>query len=105
MANPVIDTQEPDPVVIAVDEGDNVVVTVSGEGPRGATTAALDHLAFNQNTPSSLWTIQHNLGKFPSVTVFDSAKTQIEGDVTHINNNELTINFGAGSFAGVAYLN
>lgn len=105
MANPVIDTAEPDPVVVVVGEDGDVIVTVSGEGPQGAAgPAQLDSLTFNQNTSSALWTIAHNLGKFPSVTVFDSAGSQMEGDVKQINNDELTITFGA-AFAGVAYLN
>lgn len=104
MGNTVVDTAEPDPVVVNVTEDGNVEVIVSGEGPRGPSTAALDHFTFSQNTPSNKWTVQHNLGKFPSVTVFDSAKSQMEGDVEHISANELTITFGA-AFSGVAYLN
>lgn len=105
MGNPVVDVTDETPVVIVVEEGDNVIVTVSGEGPRGPVGGVgPDHFTFNQGAPSAKWTVQHNLGKQPSVTVFDSAKTQIEGDVEHISANELTITFGA-AFSGVAYLN
>lgn len=105
MANPVVDTSEPDPVVVVVEEDGNVNVTVSGEGPQGPSgPGASDHLTWNQNVASALWVIPHGLGKFPSVTVFDSANTQVEGDVQHISNNELTITFGA-AFSGTAYLN
>lgn len=58
----------------------------------------------NQMVASASWTITHNLGKYPSVTVVDSAGTAWEGDITYINNNSLQINFSL-PFSGKAYLN
>jgi len=58
----------------------------------------------NQNSASSVWTINHNLNKFPNVVVFDSADNQAVGAITHVNKNQLTITFSA-SFSGTAYLN
>ena len=57
----------------------------------------------DQMTPESVWTITHSLGFFPNVMSFDSAGTQIIGDVDHINQNSMTITF-SGSNAGKAYL-
>jgi len=58
----------------------------------------------NQSTPAALWTITHNLEFFPAgVTVIDSAGANVEGDVTHINAQQLTILF-SGAFTGKAYL-
>jgi hypothetical protein len=62
------------------------------------------HYAFNQASPSASWTINHGLNKFPSVTVVDSAGTQVLGDVQHIDNDNLTITF-VNQFSGKAYLN
>ncbi len=59
---------------------------------------------YNQGTPSAVWTIQHNLGKFPSVTAVNSNNIQGFGEVQYINSNNLTITFSAG-FSGKAYLN
>lgn len=59
---------------------------------------------FQQSVPSATWDIVHNLGKFPSVSVVDSAGSIVVGSVTYVSNNELTINFSAG-FSGTAYLN
>lgn len=59
---------------------------------------------YNQGSSATVWTINHNLGKFPSVQVFTSAGDKIEGDVHHINVDSLTITFTA-AFAGDAYLN
>lgn len=62
------------------------------------------HFVFTQNLASSSWAIQHNLGKFPAVTVVDSSGHEVVGDVQHTDKNNLTIFFSA-PFAGSAYLN
>lgn len=62
------------------------------------------HYIHNQTTPASTWNIQHNLDKYPSVTVVDSADSVVTGNIIFTDSNNLTINF-IGSFAGKAYLN
>ena len=59
---------------------------------------------FEQGVSASQWDIQHNMGKFPSVSVVDSANEVYWGNVTYIDSNNLKINFSA-SFSGKAYLN
>ena len=59
---------------------------------------------FNQNTVATVWNIQHNLGKFPSITVIDTGDTVVAGEYTYIDNNNVQLNFSA-AFAGKAYLN
>ena len=59
---------------------------------------------FVQGVPATTWTIQHDLQKFPSITVIDTADTVVIGQYTYINNNNVTLTFSAG-FAGKAYLN
>jgi len=59
---------------------------------------------FSQPTPATTWTIQHNMGKFPSITVIDSANSVVIGHYEYIDNNNVTLNFSA-AFAGKAYLN
>lgn len=91
------------------------VVTVEVPGPAGPQGPKGDpgtvapgtgdaHLAFAQSVPDTTWTVPHGLGKRPSVTVFDSAGTQVEGDVEHTDTNTLTIEF-AYPFSGTVYLN
>ena len=53
---------------------------------------------------SKLWTITHNLGKFPSITVIDTGGTVVTGEYTYIDTNNVILNFSA-PFAGKAYLN
>ena len=59
---------------------------------------------FNQVVPATTWTITHNLGKFPSITVIDSGNTVVHGEYTYIDNNKIVLEFSA-AFAGKAYLN
>lgn len=58
---------------------------------------------FTQDSPSSLWTVTHNLGGYPSVTVTDSSGNVGYGAVKYINASSLTVEF-ASSFSGRAYL-
>ena len=59
---------------------------------------------FTQGQPATIWTIQHNLNKFPSVSVVNNNNVVINGEITYIDNNNLTCTFSAG-FSGKAYLN
>lgn len=59
---------------------------------------------FEQKISSDLWEINHNLNKFPSVTIVDSAGSTVLGDVIYIDINNLNIIFSA-PFTGVVYLN
>ena len=65
-----------------------------------ASSASFSHA---QNVASASWTVNHNLGFNPNVTVVDSSGSQVMGDIKHISANQLTINFNAG-FSGSAYL-
>jgi hypothetical protein len=59
---------------------------------------------FEQQVPASVWTIAHNLNKFPSVVVIDSANTIVIGEISYTNLNQVVLNFSSG-FSGKAYLN
>lgn len=58
----------------------------------------------SQNVASKEWDIIHNLDKYPSVTVVDSARSIVIGEVIYNDMNSLTIRFN-GAFSGKAYLN
>ena len=57
-----------------------------------------------QGLASDIWEINHNLNKWPSITVVDSAENVVMGDEQYIDNNTLVIRFN-NSFKGKAYLN
>tara|TARA_R110002012_G_scaffold222630_1_gene394531 strand:+ start:454 stop:1158 length:705 start_codon:yes stop_codon:yes gene_type:complete len=62
------------------------------------------NFTYVQGVASTTWNIQHNLGKFPSITVIDTANTVVTGEYTYDNINNVTLTFSA-AFAGTAYLN
>lgn len=57
-----------------------------------------------KSIPDSIWEITHNLDKYPSVTVVDSAGSVVIGDITYTSKSSLTVTFSA-AFSGKAYLN
>lgn len=74
-------------------------------GPAGANGSGGDlNFTFTQAIAAASWVINHNLGKFPSVSVVDSGGSWVIGDVSYTNANSLTVTFGA-AFTGVCYLN
>ena len=75
---------------------DFAVFTLSSQG--------VPTFVFTQGAPATVWNIQHNLGKFPSVSVINNNNVVINGEVTYIDNNNVQLNFSAG-FTGKAYLN
>ena len=69
-----------------------------------ANSAGDKNFVFNQAVASATWTVQHDLDKFPSCTMVLSTGQQGYGDVTFIDENNLTITF-AGAESGKAYIN
>ena len=57
-----------------------------------------------QNSPSAVWTIQHNLEKFPSVVLVDTEDDVILGEINYESNNTIIITLSA-AIPGKAFLN
>lgn len=74
------------------------------QGPQGAPGLSGASYVHSQGVAALLWTVAHNLNRYPSVMVVDSAGTVVEGEVRYTSPNEIELEFGA-SFAGFAYLN
>jgi hypothetical protein len=55
-----------------------------------------------QAVASTVWTVNHNLGKKPAVTVVDSGENVVFGDVTYVDLNILTVTFLA-AFGGKCF--
>lgn len=62
------------------------------------------NFVYTQAVASAVWNIQHDLDKFPSVSVVDDDQNQVYGSVIYNTVNDLTITFN-GAFSGQAYLN
>jgi hypothetical protein len=87
------------------------VLTAELDGPSNtivwkpkATQSTDKHYTHNQGVASDTWTITHNLGKMPSVSVTDSAGTQAVGEISYVSLNQLIVYFTV-PFSGKAYLN
>ena len=57
-----------------------------------------------QGISASVWNVKHNLNKYPSVTVLDSAGTLVHGQVSYTDNNNIILTFSA-AFSGTAEIN
>ena len=102
-----IDLTDSDGVKTTVKLKGGTGITLTQPASNEITIASLNddaNFVFTQGIPSATWNITHNLNKFPSVTVVDSSKQIVIGDVTYTNTNSLVITFSA-PFSGEAYLN
>lgn len=57
-----------------------------------------------QSVASDKWIIDHNLNKFPSVTIVDTSGSMVYGDVHYPSASRVIITFSS-AFGGKAYLN
>lgn len=58
----------------------------------------------DQGIPATVWNIEHNLSKYPSITVIDTANSIVEGAVKYIDINNVEITFNS-AFSGSAICN
>jgi hypothetical protein len=80
-------------------------VTITGTAPSQTLNFVLPvgaSYVHTQSTSASTWTISHNMGFFPSVSVVDNGGNMVIGDVLYITENQVSISFSA-SFGGKAY--
>jgi len=61
----------------------------------------IDGVSFHSFSGGSPFTITHSLNKYPSVTIMDSAGSEIYGDIQHINKNSFNITFNTNQSARV----
>lgn len=90
----------------SVTSGAAPAVSITGVAPSQTINFVLPvggNYTHNQSTASSTWTITHNLGFRPAVSVVDSGGNHVIGDVNYVSVNALTISFSA-PFGGSAYL-
>lgn len=67
-------------------------------------TGADKHFVFEQGIASDTWVIEHNLNKYPSVTVVDTAGNQFIPAVKYIDENKCIVTMN-GATKGKAFLN
>lgn len=64
----------------------------------------VDSYVHEQNSPSAVWTVNHNLSKYPSIVLVDSEDNVIYGEVNYESNNTIIITLSA-AISGKAFLN
>ena len=78
--------------------------TVSGWGtPVDLVTNQELGYVHTQAVPAAVWTITHNLGFMPNITVVDSFERVVEGSYEYLNEDTVQLTFDGG-FSGKAYL-
>lgn len=71
--------------------------------PAGAASG--DDKNYTQSfTVASTVNVNHQLNKYPAVSVLDSAEDEVEGDVAYVDLNHLTVTFSA-PFSGTVVCN
>lgn len=73
----------------------------SSSGTADGADKSFEHV---QTTPSDQWIVQHNLGKYASVTVIDAEGDIVECAVHYDSRNQITLSFSP-ALAGVAVCN
>ena len=79
----------------------HVLETPAAQGPPGRDGTASGY-THTQAIAAAIWTVAHNLGRQPSVSVTDSLGALIYPDVTHVDLNLTRINHGS-AMTGAAY--
>lgn len=92
---------QPFAITVADDKPINVQV---GETVQINYVTGLDLHYEQEFTDEDEFTITHNMGKYPAITVIDTAGDEVEGDYTYIDINTLVVSFSA-PFSGKVVLN
>jgi hypothetical protein len=99
--------EEPETVLVVEEEVNVVTVTTVGlqgkPGEKGDPGEAdIFYYSHDQMVPAAVWTVAHNLGTEPNVTVVDSTGRQVEGFVEYLDPDTVRLTFSSG-FAGKAF--
>lgn len=102
------DATTPNPVNVYQDEAN--VVLVEQDAPNNviirstsASAATTRRYVHTQGSASDTWVITHSLGGYPSVTIVDTSRTHVVGEVQYDSTTQITVSFTA-AFSGYAYL-
>lgn len=63
-----------------------------------------NYKVIEQKVASDVWTIQHDMKKYPCVIVVDSGRNTVYGEVRYIDENNVEVSFSA-PFSGKVILN
>lgn len=94
--------------LVPPDEAPTYTLTAMTQGPQGnpgPSGGAASTYVHTQSSSLDVWTVAHNLGFRPTVTVTTTGGVEVAGgEVLHLSNNVLTITFDV-AFTGIARCN
>lgn len=90
--------------ITVVDNGLKITSPEAFEGYAVMASNAIGEYVFEINNPQFEWIIEHNLGKYPSVTLADNDGNVFYGNVQYIDLNTIKVTFKK-AVTGRAYLN
>ena len=83
---------------------DSLSWIISGEGPGPDPGQSTTYFRFEVVVPTNPWIINHDLGYWPLVQVYDESGEEIQALVTQVNLNQVNIEFDTGPSIGIAIL-
>nr|DAO19807.1 MAG TPA: hypothetical protein [Caudoviricetes sp.] len=91
-------------VVVVGDTSADLYIIQPNQTLKAAGGDGDKEFVFTQSVASATWEIQHDMDKYPAVTVVDTGGNVVVGEVVYNDQNKITITFSA-AFSGKAYLN
>jgi hypothetical protein len=79
---------------------ENELITLDAGGGGGGDKS----FVYTQLSASAVWTVNHNLGKNPAVTVVDTGGNELLVDVDYVDTNNCILTLGAAT-SGRAFCN
>ncbi|MEO7175303.1 MAG: hypothetical protein ABI002_05910 [Saprospiraceae bacterium] len=86
---------------VRVPDGSIYFIDIHGKAIKMSGVESYQH---EQSAPANIWTINHNMGKRPSIFCRDDTGEEIEGEVTYPSLNQAVITYTV-SVAGTADCN
>lgn len=80
-----------DPVVLEVNNSDNVSLEISSS-PLIVIDVGVGYV-HSQTASSQTWTVNHNLGYIPNVSILSPGNVLVMAAITHTNINQFTVSF------------
>jgi hypothetical protein len=92
-----------DRVCVAVGQQGTMYVVWPGDGKAAATGGDRNYVHV-QGPPAAVWSVAHNLGKYPAVEVVDTGDSVVLPSVHYLDVNNVQLTFGSPT-SGKAFMN
>ena len=88
---------------VVLPEATTTAAGLMSAADKAAIAAGLIAYVHTQATPATTWTINHNLGRYPSVELFNSGMQEIDAEIAHPSTNQTVVTL-IPAIAGLARL-